>query len=541
MLLNIRLIYYFMRFAVTDLIASGGAKEPYRSSSIKKPSYPLPPPPQHIYPQKLPTPRHETEMILVSPHLKSFTFNELSNATRNFFPNYLLGEGGFGCVYKGWLDRETLTPVEPRYGIAVAIKKLKPDGFQGHKEWLSEITYLGKLQHPNLVNLFGFCCEGKNRLLVYEFMPRGSLENHLFKRGAQPLSWALRVKIAVDAARGLSFLHASESKIIYRDFKSSNILLNLDYSAKLSDFGLAKAGPTGDLTHVSTRVMGTEGYTAPEYMATGWRGFNPACCKKGQRPYRPLLRYPALDGLRVGSGASPWVGLRVGSWARGISRCPYGSGYPRNVCRLTTKCDVYSFGIVLLEIITGRRAIDWKQVSEEQKLLEWVRPQLQDPKKLFRIMDTKLEGRYPRKGAYVVANLALQCCHPQAKYRPHMPEILSILERVPCGRQDHHQSRMASPTWSESNGNSPYNMSQTHGSQLPQWSPQGSPLPQWSPQGSPLPQWSPQGSPLPQWTPQGSPLPQWTPQGSPLPQWTPQGSPLPQWTPQGSPLMPPRS
>ncbi|XP_024969795.1 probable serine/threonine-protein kinase PBL18 [Cynara cardunculus var. scolymus] len=399
---------------------AGGAKEPYRSNSIKKLSHPLPPPPQHIYPQKLPSPRHETEMILFSPHLKSFTFNELRNATRNFFPNYLLGEGGFGYVYKGWLNKETLTPVEPRCGIAVAIKKLKPEGFQGHKEWLSEITYLGRLQHPNLVNLFGFCCEGKNRLLVYEFMPRGSLENHLFRRGAQPLSWALRVKIAVDAARGLAFLHASESKIIYRDFKSSNILLNMDYSAKLSDFGLAKDGPTGDRTHVSTRVIGTEGYAAPEYMATG---------------------------------------------------------------RLTTKCDVYSFGIVLLEIITGRRVIDRKQVSEEQKLLEWVKPQLRDPKKLFRIMDTKLEGRYPRKGAYVVANLALQCCHSEAKYRPHMSEVLSILERVPCGRPDHHQNRISSPR-SESSGHSPYDMSQSHGSPV-QWSLQGSPV-QWSLQGSPL-------------------------------------------------------
>ncbi|GJW35353.1 probable serine/threonine-protein kinase PBL3 isoform X1 [Tanacetum coccineum] len=297
----------------------GGSKEGSRSSSV---TYPLPPPPQHnsTYAQKLPSPipGHDDEMIF-SPHLKAFTFNELTYATRHFCDRYLLGEGGFGYVYKGWLNKETLTPVESGSGMAVAVKKLKPEGFQGHKEWLSEITYLGQLDHPNLVNLIG---------------------------GAQPLSWALRLKVAVEAARGLSFLHASELKIIYRDFKCSNILLDMDYNVKLSDFGLAKAGPTGDLTHVTTQVMGTQGYTAPEYIATG---------------------------------------------------------------RLTTKCDVFSFGIVLLELITGRRAIDKNRIVEERKLLEWVRPQLSDRKRLFRIMDSKLEGKYSRRGAYIVANLALQC------------------------------------------------------------------------------------------------------------------------------------
>ncbi|KAK2981522.1 hypothetical protein RJ640_000093 [Escallonia rubra] len=315
----------------------------------------LPPPPLSLPPTKkditgsFPSPRSEIE-ILSSPHLKSFSFNELKNATRHFRTDSLLGEGGFGFVYKGWLDKETLAAGRPGSGLVVAVKKLKPEGFQGHKEWLSEVNYLGQLRHPNLVKLVGFCLEGENRLLVYEYMPRGSLENHLFKRSSQPLSWAVRIKVAVDAARGLSFLHASESQVIYRDFKASNILLDSDFNAKLSDFGLAKAGPTGDMTHVSTQVMGTQGYAAPEYVST------------------------------------------------------------------------------------GRRVIDKKRVGAEQKLLDWVKPQLHDKRKVFRIMDTKLEGQYPRRAAYLAASLALQCVHTEARFRPSMAEVLAILEKLPSSK-----------------------------------------------------------------------------------------------------------
>ncbi|KAG6599064.1 putative serine/threonine-protein kinase PBL3, partial [Cucurbita argyrosperma subsp. sororia] len=242
----------------------------------------------------LPTPRTEGE-ILSSSNLKPFHFNELKNATRNFRPDSLLGEGGFGYVFKGWIDENTLGAARPGLGMVVAVKKLKAEASQGHKEWLTEVDYLGKFHHPNLVKLIGYCLEGENRLLVYEFMPRGSLENHLFRRGSQPLSWALRIKVAIAAARGLSFLHEAKSPVIYRDFKASNILLDAEFNAKLSDFGLAKAGPTGDRTHVTTQVMGTRGYAAPEYIATG---------------------------------------------------------------RLTSKSDVYSFGVVLLELLSGLRAED---------------------------------------------------------------------------------------------------------------------------------------------------------------------------------------
>ncbi|KAL9240874.1 hypothetical protein vseg_015046 [Gypsophila vaccaria] len=316
--------------------------------------------------QSLPIPRTEDE-ILSSPGLKAFSYNDLKIATKNFRPDSLIGEGGFGYVFKGWIDEQTLLPARPGSGMVVAVKKLKPEGFQGHKEWLTEVNYLGQLHHPNLVKLIGYCIEGENRLLVYEFMPKGSLENHLFRRGPQPVLWAMRIKVAIGAAKGLAFLHDADSQVIYRDFKASNILLDSDFNAKLSDFGLAKAGPTGDRTHVSTQVMGTQGYAAPEYVATG---------------------------------------------------------------RLSAKSDVYSYGVVLLELLSGRRALDKSKVLDEQRLVEWAKPYLGDRRKLFRIMDTKLEGQYPQKAAFTVASLAVQCLHPEPRSRPKMSEILEELEKL---------------------------------------------------------------------------------------------------------------
>nr|XP_043636946.1 probable serine/threonine-protein kinase PBL10 isoform X2 [Erigeron canadensis] len=216
-----------------------------------------------------PTPRTEGE-ILQSAKLKSFNYSDLRNATRNFRPDSVLGEGGFGSVFKGWIDEQSFTAAKAGTGVVIAVKRLNQESFQGHREWLAEVNYLGQFSHPNLVHLIGYCLEDEHRLLVYEFMPRGSLENHLFRRGSyfQPLSWSLRLKVALGAARGLAFLHSAETKVIYRDFKTSNVLLDSEYNAKLSDFGLAKDGPTGDKSHVSTRVMGTYGYAAPEYLAT---------------------------------------------------------------------------------------------------------------------------------------------------------------------------------------------------------------------------------------------------------------------------------
>ncbi|KAL3569967.1 hypothetical protein D5086_029857 [Populus alba] len=203
---------------------------------------------------------------LLYTHVIAFTLYELETITKSFRSDYILGEGGFGTVYKGYIDENVRVGLK---SIPVAVKVLNREGLQGHREWLTEVNFLGQLRHPNLVKLIGYCCEDDHRLLVYEFMFRGSLENHLFRKATVPLSWATRMMIALGAAKGLAFLHNAERPVIYRDFKTSNILLDSDYTAKLSDFGLAKAGPQGDETHVSTRVMGTYGYAAPEYVMTG--------------------------------------------------------------------------------------------------------------------------------------------------------------------------------------------------------------------------------------------------------------------------------
>ncbi|XP_051122532.1 serine/threonine-protein kinase PBL34-like [Andrographis paniculata] len=308
------------------------------------------------------------EELKVSSRLRKFAFNDLKLATRNFRPESLLGEGGFGCVFKGWVEENGTAPVKPGTGLTVAVKTLNPDGIQGHKEWLAEVKFLGDLVHPNLVKLIGYCIEDDQRLLVYEFMPRGSLENHLFRRSL-PLPWSVRMKIALGAAKGLAFLHEEAEKlVIYRDFKTSNILLDAEYNAKLSDFGLAKDGPDDGKTHVSTRVMGTYGYAAPEYVMTG---------------------------------------------------------------HLTSKSDVYSFGVVLLEMITGRRSMDKNRPNGEHNLVEWARPNLCDRKRFYSMIDPRLEGHFSIKGAQKAAQLAARCLSRDPKARPQMSEVVETLKPLP--------------------------------------------------------------------------------------------------------------
>lgn len=299
--------------------------------------------------------------------LRPYTYGEMKVATRNFRSDGRLGEGGFGVVYRGYLDEQTLAPVKHGHGMTVAVKKLNLGGNQGHAEWVTEVKFLGALHHPHVVRLIGFCAEDSKRLLVYEYMSRGSLESHLFRNGSQTqgLSWENRMKIAVGAARGLAFLHDSKVHVIYRDVKAANVLLDDQFNAKLSDFGLAKNGPMGDDTHVSTRVMGTYGYAAPEYLATG---------------------------------------------------------------HLTARSDVYSFGVVLLELLTGRRAMDTDRPFGEQKVVEWAKPYLNNKKRVLHIIDSRLNGLFSLKGAHRVANLALQCLNEDAKARPLMKEVVDSLE-----------------------------------------------------------------------------------------------------------------
>ncbi|KAK3008432.1 hypothetical protein RJ639_014775 [Escallonia herrerae] len=303
--------------------------------------------------------------------LDIFTYEEMRLATRQFRPDQVLGEGGFGIVYKGVIDENVRVGYKK---TPVAIKELDREGLQGDREWLAEVNYLGQLRHQNLVKLIGYCCENDHRLLVYEYMASGSLEKHLFRRVCDTLTWSRRMKIALDAAKGLAFLHGAESSIIYRDFKTSNILLDADFNAKLSDFGLAKNGPMGDQTHVSTRVMGTYGYAAPEYVMTG---------------------------------------------------------------HLTARSDIYGFGVVLLEMLIGRRAMDKSRPSREHNLVEWARPLLKHSKKVLRIFDPRMEGQYSSRTATKVANLAYQCLSQNPKGRPLMSQVVEILESL----QTHESSQ----------------------------------------------------------------------------------------------------
>ncbi|KAM3301240.1 serine/threonine-protein kinase RIPK [Capsicum chacoense] len=305
----------------------------------------------------------DLSISLAGSNIHSFTLQELRVITQNFSTSNFIGEGGFGPVHKGFIDdklRPNALKAQP-----VAVKLLDLDGSQGHREWLTEVIFLGQLRHPHLVKLIGYCCEEEHRLLVYEYMPRGSLENQLFRRYSVSLPWSTRMKIAFGAAKGLEFLHEAKKPVIYRDFKASNILLDSDYTAKLSDFGLAKDGPEGDDTHVSTRVMGTHGYAAPEYIMTG---------------------------------------------------------------HLTAASDVYSFGVVLLELLTGRRSVDKGRPHREQNLVDWARPQLRDPRKLRRIMDPRLEGMYSEGGVQKAALVAYQCLSHRPKARPDMSTVVKTLE-----------------------------------------------------------------------------------------------------------------
>ncbi|KAG4197619.1 hypothetical protein ERO13_A05G034100v2 [Gossypium hirsutum] len=299
---------------------------------------------------------------LAGSNLHVFTLGELKVITQSFSSSNLLGEGGFGPVHKGFIDDKLRPGLKAQ---PVAVKLLDLEGLQGHREWLTEVIFLAELRHPHLVKLIGYCCEEEHRLLVYEYMPRGSLENQLFRRYSVSLPWATRMKIALGAAKGLAYLHEAEKPVIYRDFKASNILLDSDYNAKLSDFGLAKDGPEGDDTHVSTRVMGTQGYAAPEYIMTG---------------------------------------------------------------HLTAMSDVYSFGVVLLELLTGRRSVDKNRCPREQNLVEWARPMLNDARKLGRIMDPRLEGQYSETAARKAAALAYQCLSHRPKQRPKMSDVVKTLE-----------------------------------------------------------------------------------------------------------------
>ncbi|WOG94565.1 hypothetical protein DCAR_0313861 [Daucus carota subsp. sativus] len=287
----------------------------------------------------------------------------LRKVTKNFSPENELGRGGFGAVYKGELEDGTKLAVKRMEAGVVSNKAV--DEFQ------AEIGVLSKVRHRHLVSLLGYSVEGNERLLVYEYMPQGALSMHLFrwkKLNLQPLSWAKRLTIALDVARGMEYLHKlARQSFIHRDLKSSNILLGDDFRAKVSDFGLVKLAPDQERS-IATRLAGTFGYLAPEYAVTG---------------------------------------------------------------KITTKADVFSFGVVLMELLTGLMALDERRSEETRYLAEWFLQIKSDKKKLIDAVDPALDEKEENSdGISIVADLAGHCTARDPSHRPEMGHAVNVLGQL---------------------------------------------------------------------------------------------------------------
>ncbi|KAG7953461.1 hypothetical protein I3843_12G110900 [Carya illinoinensis] len=286
----------------------------------------------------------------------TFTLRQIKTATNNFDAANKIGEGGFGSVYKGLLSDGTM----------VAVKQLSSKSKQGNREFLNEIGMISALQHPHLVKLYGCCVEGNQLLLVYEYMENNSLARALFgpEEYQLQLDWPTRHRICVGIARGLAYLHEeSRLKIVHRDIKATNVLLDKNLNPKISDFGMAKLDEE-DNTHISTRIAGTYGYMAPEY---------------------------ALHGY------------------------------------LTDKADVYSFGIVALEIVSGKSNTSHRPRGESLHLLDWALV-LKEKGNLLDLADPRLGSNYRKEDVMRMINVALLCANVSAAVRPTMSSVVSMLE-----------------------------------------------------------------------------------------------------------------
>ncbi|CAN1814435.1 Probable receptor-like protein kinase At1g80640 [Linum perenne] len=285
-------------------------------------------------------------------------YKVLEAATNSFSESNLLGEGCHGRVYGAHFDGK----------LVAAVKRLEGRGQDVEREFENEVKWLTKFDHQNIVSVLGQCSHDGTRFLVYEMMQNGSLESQLHgPTNGAALTWHLRLKIAVDIARGLEYLHEHcNPPVVHRDIKSSNILLDSDFNAKLSDFGLAV--PSGNQNKNIT-LKGTLGYVAPEYL---------------------------LDG------------------------------------KLTEKSDVYAYGVVLLELLTGRRPVEKLSSAQCQSLVSWAMPQLTDRSKLPNIVDVAMKHSMDLKHLYQVAAVAVLCVQQEPSYRPLITDVLhSLIPLVP--------------------------------------------------------------------------------------------------------------
>nr|GEY58540.1 probable receptor-like serine/threonine-protein kinase At4g34500 [Tanacetum cinerariifolium] len=285
-----------------------------------------------------------------------FSLSEIELATACFAKENVIGEGGYGVVYRGGLLD----------GSTVAVKNLIDNRGQAEKEFKVEVEAIGKVRHKNLVGLIGFCAEGSKRMLVYEYVDNGNLEQWLHGdvEPANTLTWDIRMKIAVGTAKGLAYLHEGlEPKVVHRDVKSSNILLDKNWNAKVADFGLAKLLES-EKSYVTTRVMGTFGYVSPDYASTGM--------------------------------------LNEGS-------------------------DVYSFGVLLMEIITGRSPVDYSRPPGEMNLVDWFRGMVAG-RRGEELLDPNIDERPSPRALKRALLVCLRCIDMDASKRPRMGQIVHMLE-----------------------------------------------------------------------------------------------------------------
>ncbi|KAI5654557.1 hypothetical protein M9H77_31744 [Catharanthus roseus] len=357
-------------FAVVVLVCKGSSKR-HRSAQPRSRART-----RQVRPRTVPNDNPDLSSITIGesasfdPSLNRVSMPELIQATENFSPDLIIGDGSFGLVYKAKLST----------GVTVALKKLSADAFQGLREFRAEMETLGKIRHPNIVKILGFCAVGSERILIYEFIERGSLDQWLYDTSSPttgngdvqdsvirlPLYWETRIKIIKGVAKGLAYMHNLVTPIIHRDIKASNVLLDQNFEAHIADFGLARS-IEGSHTHVSTQVAGTMGYMPPEYIG--------------------------------GATTASVMG------------------------------DVYSFGILLLEIITRRRP-NFPFVGEdgrEVRLLEWVKTMAKE-NRYMEMVDTPEDVK--ENIVMEVFRIATMCTFEIPKLRPSMNQVVELLDAI---------------------------------------------------------------------------------------------------------------
>ncbi|XP_042503664.1 probable serine/threonine-protein kinase At1g01540 [Macadamia integrifolia] len=285
-----------------------------------------------------------------------YTLRELEDSTNGFADENVIGEGGYGIVYRGVLEDNT----------QVAIKNLLNNRGQAEREFKVEVEAIGRVRHKNLVRLLGYCAEGAHRMLVYEYVDNGNLEQWLHGDLGHysPLTWEIRMNIILGTAKGLAYLHEGlEPKVVHRDIKASNILLDKQWNPKVSDFGLAKLLGS-ERSYITTRVMGTFGYVAPEYASTGM---------------------------------------------------------------LNERSDVYGFGILFMEIISGRNPVDYSRPPGEVNLIEWLKTMVAN-RNTEGVLDPKIPEKPSSRALKRALLVALRCVDPDAHKRPKIGHVIHMLE-----------------------------------------------------------------------------------------------------------------